>query len=319
MPAPNDLPSSADTPRVDVVVVAYRSGRHLASCLDAIAADRPTGAGIIVVDNASPDESGRIARDHPSRPRVIESDRNIGFGGGCNLGAQSSSAEFLFFLNPDARLRRGAIRALLDALAANPSVAAIGPRITAGDGSLAAASAGFHPSLRSAIGHFLFLGRVPLLRSLFPPLQLPPAAPAQHVDWIGGAATMIRASDFHDVGGFDASFFVYMEDVDLCRRLRARGRNILYEPSVVVEHDVGGSQGAEQPATWYRAFHTYLAEQRGTSYARLVSAIAATGLGVRAFVLSARNPKHARSLAIAAITAAGLVIQSRSAEGTVET
>jgi GT2 family glycosyltransferase len=311
MPAPNDLPGISDTPRVDVVVVSYESGRQLASCLDAIAADRPTGAGIIVVDNASPDESERIARDHPSRPLVIESDRNIGFGGGCNLGAQSSSAEFLFFLNPDARPRRGAIRALVHALAANPSVAAIGPRITAQDGSLAAASAGFHPSLRSAIGHFLFLGRVPLLRSLFPPLQLPPGAPFQPVDWVGGAAIMVRASHFRDVRGFDASMFLYMEDVDLCRRLRARGHLILYDPAVVVDHDVGGSQGDAQPARWFRAFHAYLERQRGSAYARLVSVIAAVGLGFRAAAFTVGSPVRAKRLRIAAKAAASEAISRR--------
>lgn len=304
MRGPSQGVESLDEHRVDMVVVAYLSAPDIGSCLDAIAADRPQGAGIIVVDNASPDASGRIARGHPSRPVVIQSERNIGFGGGCNLGAQSSSAEFLFFLNPDARPRRGAIRALVDALAANPSAAAIGPKITAPDGALVAASAGFHPSVRSAIGHFLFLGRVPLIRSLFPPLQLPPRAPFQPVDWVGGAAMMVRASPFRDVRGFDVSMFLYMEDVDLCQRLRARGHFILYDPAVVVEHDVGGSQGDEQPERWFRAFHAYLQRERGGLYARLVSVVAAIGLGFRAAALGVGSPDRAKRLRVAAKAAA---------------
>src|SRR5690349_9571116 len=84
------LACASDGPRehdqlIDFVVVAFRSESHLPSCLDAIAADQPHGARIIVVDNASPDQSVEVARNHPSAPRVIRSSRNLGFGGACNL------------------------------------------------------------------------------------------------------------------------------------------------------------------------------------------------------------------------------------------
>jgi N-acetylglucosaminyl-diphospho-decaprenol L-rhamnosyltransferase len=285
---------STGSHRVDIIVVAYRSAADLSGCLDAIAADRPVGARTIVVNNASPDESSRIARDHPSAPVVLESARNVGFGAACNLGAQASSAEFLFFLNPDARPRARTITSLVNALVADPSAAVIGPRIVSE--SLVAASAGFEPSLRSAIGHFLLLGRIPVFRSLFPPLQLPSGAPAQAVDWVGGAAMMVRATDFRSVGGFDPSLFLYMEDVDLCHRIRERHRGVRYDPTVVVEHEVGGSQGKEQPRRWYRAFHAYVARRRGSAYARLVSAIATVGLALRAAALIRTSPLRAARL-----------------------
>jgi GT2 family glycosyltransferase len=297
--------------RVDFVVVAYRSERHLGGCLDAIAADRPPDASVIVVDNASPDRSADVARTHPSHPRVIASTRNLGFGGACNLAVDASDADVLFFVNPDARLAPGVTAGLLAAIEADHMVAAAGPRTQDAAAGLRAASAGFEPSLRSVLGHFLLLARLPAIGRFFPPLQLPFGSPAQQVDWVGGAALMVRRDAFRSVGGFDQSFFLYMEDVDLCRRLRADRWTIRYEPGVEVQHDLGGSQGPEQAARWFTAFHAYLVGQRGGGYARVASAAASVGLAMRAVVLAARRPGHARRLARAAGTAAHLALGVR--------
>lgn len=295
--------------------MAYRSERHLGACLDAIEADRPDGASVIVVDNASPDGSADVARHHPSHPRLLVSPRNLGFGGACNLALDASSADLLFFVNPDARLARGATAGLIVAIEADPAVAAVGPRIDDRAGDLRAASAGFEPSLRSVLGHFLLLARLPWIGRFFPPLQLPFGSPAQLVEWVGGAALLVRSDAFRGIGGFDPSMFLYMEDVDLCRRLRSTGRTIRYEPGVVVEHDLGGSQGTEQAARWFAAFHRYLARQRGATYARLASALAAVGLGLRAVLLVIRRPVHGRRLARAARTAAGLAVGTHEPGG----
>ena len=304
------LPDDGDArPRhVDYVVVAYRSERHLGSCLDAIDADRPDGASVIVVDNASPDDSADVARRHPSHPRLLVSPRNLGFGGACNLALDVSHADLLFFVNPDARLAVGTTAGLIAAIEADPAVAAVGPRIHDPAEDLRAAAAGFEPSLRSVLGHFLLLARMPWIGRFFPPLQLPFGSPAQPVDWVGGTALMVRSDAFRSVSGFDPSIFLYMEDVDLCRRLRATGGTIRYEPGVAVEHDLGGSQGTEQAERWFAAFHRYLARQRGARYARLASGLAAAGLGLRAVLLVLRKPGHSRRLARAARTAASLAV-----------
>jgi len=298
---------------VEFVVVAFKSERYLSACLDAIQADRPEGSGITVVDNASPDGSAAVALAHPSKPRVVRSPQNVGFGAGCNLGVEVTSAEFAFFVNPDARLRPGVTSRLLEALVAEAAIAAIGPRVIADSGPEGAASAGFEPSVRSALGHFLLLARLPFFRSLFPPLQLPPNDTTRQVDWVSGAAMAVRVAAFRGVGGFDSSMFLYMEDVDLCRRLREAGGIVVYEPNVEVVHALGGSQGDEQPARWYRAFHSYVARRHGGGYARVVSAIAAFGLGIRAAILSATDVRRARRLGKAALTAAteAIMIGSR--------
>jgi GT2 family glycosyltransferase len=296
--------SDSGKPTIEYVVVAFNSARHITACLDAIEADRPTGSGITVVDNASRDDSVALAAGHSSMPRVVSSPDNVGFGAGCNLGVEGTSAQFVFFVNPDARLRPGVTTGLVEPLVADATIAAIGPRVIGDSGPAGAASAGFEPSIRSALGHFLLLARLPLLRTLFPPLQLPPNDATRRVDWVSGAAMAVRAADFRRVGGFDQSMFLYMEDVDLCRRLREAGGGVVYEPSVEVVHDLGGSQGNEQPARWYRAFHSYVARRHGGGYARFVSSIAAVGLGMRAVVLSATDMRRAKRLGRAALTAA---------------
>lgn len=299
---------AAEPGRVAYVIVAYRSERDLDGCLDAIAADAPDDAQIIVVDNASPDASAEVARAHPSAPVVIHCAVNSGFGNGSNAGATVSDREFVFFVNPDARLVSGATMALLEAADAEPDVAALGPFILGPGGERGALNAGFEPSLRSSIGHFLFGARVPLVGRWLPPLQLPAGPGVRHPDWVSGAAIMVRRTRFQAVGGFDPSMFMYMEDVDLCRRLRAQGARIRYVPEACVHHTLGGSQGADQAERWYRAFHAYLVMHRGAREARASDICAWVGLSVRALILWRRNPALARRLARAALCAGRLAV-----------
>jgi GT2 family glycosyltransferase len=211
----------------------------------------------------------------------------------------------LFFVNPDARIHLGATSTLLASLEADSSIDAVGPRIVDANGVGQAASAGFDPSIRASLAHFLLIGRIPVVGRAFKPVQLPGSARSQQVDWVSGAAMMVRTTAFRDVGGFDPSLFLYMEDVDLCRRLRAAGYRIWYEASATVDHDLGGSQGLEQGARWYNAFHAYVAREHGARYASIVSLIASVGLAGRAVL---RRGAQRRRLAYAARAAAGRIM-----------
>lgn len=294
--------------RVQFVVVAYRSAGEIAGCLDSIAADAPAGSTVVVVDNASPDDSAAVASSHASRPRIVSSPANLGFGGGCNLGATDSQAEALFFLNPDARLKPGATAILIAALQQDATLAVVAPRVVDPTGESRAASAGAEPSLRSTIGHFLGLGRIPGLRRLFRPVYLADGLAATRPDWVSGAAMLVRTSAFEQVGGFDGRIFMYMEDVDLCRRLREKGWAIGYEPGAVVEHVMGHSQSADQPGRWYSAYHAYVAEHRGAPRARAASLAAGLGLGLRAVAYRGRRPVNSTRVARSARTALRLAV-----------
>ena len=298
--------------RVQFVVVVYQSGAEIAGCLDSIAADAPPGSNVVVVDNASPDDSAVVARSHASRPRIVSSPVNLGFGGGCNLGAADSKADALFFLNPDARLKPGAMAVLIAALQKDATLAVVAPRVIDPTGESRAASAGAEPSLRSTVGHFLGLGRVPGLRRFFRPVYLADGRAAARPDWVSGAAMLVRTSAYEQIGGFDDSIFMYMEDVDLCRRLREKGWTIGYEPAAVVEHVMGHSQSADQPGRWYSAYHAYLAEHRGALRARAASLAAALGLGLRAAAYRGRRPVNSTRMARSARTALRLAFSYRA-------
>ena len=293
---------------VDYIVVAFRSEPDLRACLDSIADDASPGAGIVVVDNASPDSSAAVARGHSSGPQVVSSEINLGFGGGCNLGAQVSKADVLFFVNPDARICRGATTTLLRALMDDARTAIVGPRIADAPAGSRVTQAGAEPSVRSALGHFLLLGRMPMLSRIFRPLCLAdPMMPARP-DWVSGAALMVRRRAFDEIRGFDERMFMYMEDVDLCRRARLAGWNVAYVPGAVVTHETGGSQGAEQPARWYRAFHQYVVVREGAGAARVVSFIAAGGLALRWVSYRRTRPLNAERVGRAAWQALRLAL-----------
>lgn len=296
------IPAKKDTEpmRPEFVVVAYKSSRELAGCLDSIRADAPTGTGVLVVDNASPDDSATVAGAHPLVPRIVASQRNLGFGGGCNIGARDSGADALFFLNPDARLRPGATSRLLAALDADESLGVVAPRVIDPTGESRAASAGAEPSVRSSLGHFLALGRIPGIGQFFKPVYLSDGRVRARPDWVSGAAMLVRRSAYEQIGGFDEQIFMYMEDVDLCRRLRENGWEVGYEPDAVVEHVMGHSQSRDQSARWYRAYHAYIASHGGSVHARAASLVAALGLGIRAVAYRGRRPVNSARMATAA-------------------
>lgn len=293
------------------VIVAYRSESDLRGCLDALEADRPDDAAIIVVDNASPDGSADLARRHPSRPELVASARNLGFGGGCNLGVASTSADTVFLVNPDARVLPGATLQLLQALADDPGLGVVAPRIVDPAGEYRSTAGGAEPTLRSLIGHYLLLGRVPGVRRFFRPFHLADADAGDHVDWVSGGAMMLRRVAYDAVGGFDETWFMYMEDVDLCRRVREGGWTVGYVPDAVVEHAIGGSQAEGQPRRWYVAFDRYLRLNRGAIHARLGGVIVAAGLGMRWVAYRKARPANARRVREGARTALRLAIGRR--------
>ena len=116
---------------------------------------------------------------------------------------------------------------------------------------------------------------------------------------------MVRRAAYQAVGGFDERWFMYMEDVDLCRRLRSAGWTVGYRPDAVVEHAIGGSQSEGQPRRWYLAFDRYLRLTRGAVEARLCALVVATGLGLRWVAYRTSRPANARRVRAGARAAFG--------------
>ena len=228
-------------PALAAVVINYDSGEHLGNCLAELSAAAGDAPGdFIVVDNASTDDSLSAAKDH-SAVQVIQNPKNVGYGTACNEGFRTTAAPFVCFLNPDVVPAAGSLSALAAAMAERPEVGVLGPRLNNPDGSRYP-SCRVVPSLSVAVGHAV-LGLLTPNNRFTRTYQLLDGnhAVEQEVDWVSGAAMMVRREAFEQVGGFDESYFMYVEDVDLCSRLRHAGWKAVYFPEAQMMHHVAGS------------------------------------------------------------------------------
>jgi GT2 family glycosyltransferase len=282
---------------VDVVVVAYRSAATLRGCVEPLA-DMPR-VRVTVVDNASPDESAATIADLPVD--VIQAPRNGGFSYGCNLGAAGSTAPYLLFLNPDARIGAEALETLVGVLRDEPATGLVGPRIRDDDGSLAPSLRRF-PRLRSTFAQALFLHRVWPRASWTDELIRDETAyerPAT-AEWVSGACMLVRRAAYEAIGGFDERFFLYCEDTDLCLRLWQSGQAVRFEPAAEVHHVGGASSGAgETQAIAARSRVLYARKHRSRAVARLEAFGVALGEAthvVSSVTRSARRRGHAAAL-----------------------
>lgn len=225
-------------PAVDVVVVSYNSRDTLRACVEPLA--RLDDISVIVVDNASADDSLETIADLPVR--AVAAKDNRGFAAGCNLGFAAGNAPFVLFLNPDAYISRDALRRLADVLIAEPQIGIVGPRTVAADGALV-------PSMRryqrvgSVWAGALFVHRV-VKRAAWAN-EIVTSADAYertaYPEWLSGGCLLARRSAIESVGGFDEGFFLYNEDMDLCARVSAAGHKVRYEPTALVRHEGGRS------------------------------------------------------------------------------
>jgi len=223
-----------------VVVVTHNSSADLDACLASVVKECP--AELIVVDNASEDDSVAIAESHDAR--VLQCGENTGFAAAVNAGVALGSAPQVFVLNPDAVVHPGALDVLARRLGTDPGVAAVGPRVENPDGTLQASCRRFPSVLTGALHGFLGLvwADNPVSRR-YTMADWDHRSP-RDVDWLSGCALALRRDAFDSVGGFDPAYFMYVEDVDLCWRLTQGGWRVLYDPEAVVTHEIGTSSAA---------------------------------------------------------------------------
>jgi len=225
-----------------VVLVSHDTRDEVLGALGSLA-DHP--GPIVVVDTGSRDGTADAVRASFSAVRVIELG-NVGYGRGVNAGAASLPPEVdvVVAANADVRFATGSVRTMVAVLAEDPGIAVVGPRVRYPDGSHQA-SARRTPGTGTAIVHALVGWAVPANPATrrYHALDLtgPEATAACDVDWVSGCAFAVRRADLDSVGGFDPGFRLFVEDVDLCARLRERGRRIRFVPDALVIHRVGAS------------------------------------------------------------------------------
>lgn len=231
------------TPESTGIVLVTHDTRD--EVLGALATVVPHPGPIVVVDCGSRDGTAAAVRAAHPEVVVIELE-NVGYGRAVNAAIHTfdEDVDAVVAANADVRFVDGAIGRMVGALDADAGVAMVGPRVRYPDGSHQA-SARRMPDLRTAFVHaalgWIAPGNPATRRYHALDLTGPDVTQACDVDWVSGCAFAARRSDLVAVGGFDPGFQLFVEDVDLCDRLRAAGRRIRFEPSAEVVHRVGAS------------------------------------------------------------------------------
>ena len=248
------------TPALAAILVNYNAGDELRAALASVRAEADGLAWeAVVVDNASVDGSGAIAEEFAPHARLLRNGENQGFGRGVNQGLAATSAPLVLIMNPDCRLGAGALAILRSELERHQRCAMVGPRILNPDGSVQGSARGDPDMLTGLFGRTSALQRLlPWLtlsrRNVVADAAIASGAESAVVDWLSGACVLARRSSLEAVRGFDRRFFLYWEDADLCRRLRAAGYHVRYVPGASATHRVGHSSRTAQ-AVAIRAFH----------------------------------------------------------------
>jgi N-acetylglucosaminyl-diphospho-decaprenol L-rhamnosyltransferase len=226
---------------LSIVILNWNVRDLLKRCLASIRSSRYT-IEMIVVDNASTDDSVAMVRDQYPQVAVIVNDINRGFTGGNNQGIAAAQGRYVMVLNPDTEIMDQALDRLVDYLEAEPQVGAVGPMLLNPDRSI-------QPSRRRFPTVLTGFFESTWLQSLAPRAALRryymedvPANVVQDVDWLNGACALFRREVFDRVGVYDeVNFFMYSEELDLCRRIKEAGWRIAYVPDAQVVHYEGRS------------------------------------------------------------------------------
>lgn len=239
----------------DVVIVNFNSGSYLSKAVGTV---RNSGVvrRVIVVDNASTDQSLETLADHRNdNVTIIRNDSNLGFGAACNIGIRAGDADYILLLNPDCQVQDGAIESLISVLQSTPKAGMAGPLLLNTNGTEQAGGRRVIPTPGRAFSRGLGLLHLrrffPRLLSDFAQHEEPlPKGPVE-VEAISGACMLVSRAAVNHVGLFDEKYFLHCEDLDWCVRFHQNGYSITFVPDAKVVHEKGVSSAARPFATEY--------------------------------------------------------------------
>lgn len=206
-----------------VVIVTYNSEKTIQACINS--ALSAGGVDIVVVDSNSTDGIASSIQGLPAKFLALP--KNKGFGYAANAGVNILNTNYVLFLNPDARLQEGALFSMVKVLENGKNRAAVGGMLVDAQGV---------PE-EHVFGEVVTLLTMITRRFRNPKHLMHPLS----VGWVSGGALLVRRQIFQDIGGFDEDFFLYWEDIDLCRRIKNAGFEIYIDPNAIIFHDRGGS------------------------------------------------------------------------------
>lgn len=218
---------------VSIIIVTFNSQEYISKCLDSIKKFEPN-CEIIIVDNVSDDETINRIKGTRIPVKLLVQQTNLGYSKANNIGAKNAKGEYLFFLNPDTYLTESITDKLINILKGDNRNGLIAPKMIKPDGKVQR-SVRKLPTVKGAVLEYFF-GQKNEYEEYFPKGDEP-----LEVETVYAGAILIKKEIFDSVGMFDEKYFLYFEDLDLCRKLRKFGFKIIYDPKVSLVHQVGGS------------------------------------------------------------------------------
>jgi len=233
-----------------VIIVSFNTREILRECLESVLQESDgLRIEILIVDNNSSDGSREMVQEQFPQVKLLVSDINLGFGAANNLALKQAKGRYFVLLNSDAFFKEGALRKAIQHMDEQPDCGLGGSRLVGRDGSWQPSSRSFHSVVHDLIVMTGLAARFPKSKFFghFDRTWADDDQPAS-VDWVPGAFSIVRPSVLEKVGLFDPSFFLYYEEVDLCRRIKEAGYSVWYWPDIVVVH-IGGESSRQLKKT----------------------------------------------------------------------
>lgn len=234
-------------------IINYNTKRDLEEAINSIWKNSPScDYQIVVVDNNSKDGSKKFLKHiENDKIKCILNDKNIGFGAACNQVFRIQNTPYVLFMNSDVKVSKNTIDRMVDFLKKKRKAGVVTGKLLFSDGTIQLSCRKFPTIIRA------LFGRESLLRKFFPnnPISKEYLTAnldynkIQFPDWVRGAVMLFRSEVFKKVGGFDEKFFLYLEDTDICLRLRKKGYEVVYFPDAVFYHKLGSSAKKEKIRT----------------------------------------------------------------------
>jgi len=247
---------------ISIIIVSYNTKKLLRDCIISIIKNtKNINYEIIVVDNASTDGSveviKKLRRTNSINLKIIENETNLGFGGGNNLGIKRAKGKFILLLNSDTIIHDNLVREMVSWMDDMDKVGVASCGLKNSDGSFQGTGGSF-PDLLRVFSWMFFIEDIPGIDRLIKPFHpMHPNSPVykgdayfkkeHETDWLTAAFLLIRKKVIEEVGYFDENYFAYVEEVDLCYRVKKGGWKVYYNPSWSITHYGGASSTAEFP------------------------------------------------------------------------
>lgn len=221
--------------KLSIIIVSFNSEDFIEDCLKSLFKYLLKEGEVIVVDNNSSDGTVKKLEGFVPKIDLIKLAQNLGFAKANNLAAKKAQGQYLFFLNPDTQIIQPVFSQLIDFYERNSDAGIVAPKLIQADGKVQESVKNL-PTIWGAIKEFIFM--IPNSYTQYAPKSSEPV----QVECVYGAALLIKKDFFDKLGGFDEKFFLYYEDVDLCKRVNQADKKIYYYPGVSIKHLVGASK-----------------------------------------------------------------------------